>query len=237
MCAGGVLAALVLGALLLAFAIAERWMHIGHGPFLTLYEILLSNLFSLGAVYALAFWRVPLARPGAAVALPVLMLLGIWSLNVSRDPVPLPPTYENGWLWVHVTMGKLFLGTALVGVGLAGLLLLRRLVAPAMEGEQVDALDGVAWRFMALAFVLHSLMLIAGAVWAQDAWGRYWDWDPLETWAFMTWLALGATLHLRLTYRIAPWAGWCLIIGVFVLAFLTFFGVPFLSLAPHKGAV
>jgi ABC-type transport system involved in cytochrome c biogenesis permease subunit len=88
---------------------------------------------------------------------------------------------------------------------------------------------------MAFAFVFHSLMLIAGAVWAQDAWGRYWAWDPLETWAFMTWLALGASLHLRLTYRIPPWIGWLLILGVFILAFLTFFGVPFVSLAPHKG--
>jgi ABC-type transport system involved in cytochrome c biogenesis permease subunit len=90
---------------------------------------------------------------------------------------------------------------------------------------------------MLAALVFHSLMLIAGAVWAQDAWGRFWAWDPLETWAFVTWLALAAAVHARLTWRIGPRSGALLIAAVFVIAFLTFFGVPFVSLAPHKGAV
>jgi len=98
-------------------------------------------------------------------------------------------------------------------------------------------LDDYAWRFLTLAFVFHSLMLIAGAVWAQDAWGRYWAWDPLETWAFITWLSMAGSLHARLTFEIPAWSGWLMIVGVFILAILTFLGVPFLSQAPHKGAV
>ena len=86
-----------------------------------------------------------------------------------------------------------------------------------------------------MAFVFHSLMLIAGAVWAQDAWGRFWSWDPLETWTLITWLAIGAGLHLRLAYRLPRTYGCAYILGVFVLAFLTFFGAPFISIAPHKG--
>ena len=96
-------------------------------------------------------------------------------------------------------------------------------------------LDQMAWRFMGVALVFESLMLIAGAVWAQDAWGRYWDWDPLETAAFITWLALAAAIHVRLSYRTAPWVGALMIFGVFTLAFLTFFGVPFVSMAVHQG--
>jgi len=80
-------------------------------------------------------------------------------------------------------------------------------------------------------------MLIVGAVWAQDAWGRYWAWDPLETWAFLTWLVLAFSLHLRFTVKTTPRTGAILILGVFAVAFLTFFGVPFISKAPHKGAV
>ena len=90
---------------------------------------------------------------------------------------------------------------------------------------------------MILGFVFETLMLIAGAIWAQDAWGRYWGWDPLETWAFLTWLALAFFIHLRVTFKLRPRAGAYAIITVFVLAFLTFFGVPFVSTAPHKGAV
>jgi len=235
-----VLALLSAGALMFAVAITERWLQVGHGPFLNMFEILLSNLFSLGLIYALVFWRIPLVRPGALVVLPVLLILSAWILVVPSRSGLLPPTYDTVLLWVHVGVGKVFLGFCLVAVGLAGILLVKQLAVcrPMLGGLPDEALlDAVAWRMMMLAFVFHSLMLIAGAVWAQDAWGRYWDWDPLETWAFLTWLALAATLHARITWKLPLWVGWLLIILVFVLAFLTFFGVPFLSVAPHKGMI
>jgi ABC-type transport system involved in cytochrome c biogenesis permease subunit len=235
-----VLYSLLAAVLLLATAIAVRWSRTGEGPFLTLFEVLMSNLFSLGLIYALAFWRVPLVRPGALVVLPVLVLLSVWTVTVSPEPSRLPATYDSIWLWVHVGVGKLFLGTCLVAVGLAGTLLVRTVGRARHLFEHLPSptvLDAVAWRFMAIAFVFHSLMLVAGAVWAQDAWGRYWAWDPLETWAFVTWLVLGISLHIRLTYRLPLWTGWSMILAVFVLAFLTFFGVPFSSLAPHKGVM
>lgn len=232
---------LLLATSCFGFAIAERWMRIGHGPFTTMFEILLSNLFSLGLIYGITYWRVPRSRPGAIVALPVLLLIGIWALVSPSEASHLPPTYENPWLWVHVAMGKLFLSTCLVATGVAGFLLLRGtgLFADPLPATTSDGstLDKTAWQFLALAFVFHSLMLISGAVWAQDAWGRYWAWDPLETWAFATWLFAAIALHGRVAFRMPGWVGWCLIVGVFVLAFLTFFGVPFVSVSPHKGAI
>lgn len=233
-----VFGALAVGAVLLSLAIAERWLRVGYGPFLTLFEILLSNLASLGLISALIFWRFPRTRYGAVVVFPVLLLLGIWILFVPADAGRLPATYETWLLWVHVGVGKVFLAACLVAVGLAARLLLRRVQAlgPALTDlpDELE-LDATIWRLMAIAFVFHSLMLIAGAVWAQDAWGRYWAWDPLETSAFLNWLVLGITLHLRVTWRLPRWVGWWLVIGVFVLAFLTFFGVPFLSAGPHQG--
>ena len=80
-----------------------------------------------------------------------------------------------------------------------------------------------------------GLMLVAGAIWAQDAWGRYWAWDRLETWAFITWLLLALALHLRMTYKPAPRLSSAMAFAVFGIAFLTFFGVPFLSDRPHQG--
>lgn len=231
---------LAAGVIVFAGAITVRWLRVGYGPFLTMFEILLSNLFSLGLIIVVAYWRVSLARSGAVVVVPILVLLGLWILTLSTEPSRLPATYDNYWLWVHVGVGKVFLGTCLAAVGIAGVLLMRQTrIASRWLSAVPDtrALDTLAWRLMALAFVFHSLMLIAGAVWAQDAWGRYWAWDPLETWAFITWLALGLCLHLRVTYKIPTWTGWWMIIGVFTLAFLTFFGVPFISLVPHKGVL
>jgi ABC-type transport system involved in cytochrome c biogenesis permease subunit len=223
----------------LGWAIAERWRQVGHGPFMTLYEVLLSNLFSLGLVFLVVYAAAPRTRAAGVVVLPVLVLLGAWTLGLPADPVPLPPTFDNPRRWAHVVTGKLFLGVLLVATALAAVLLARRLW-PGRWPVPVslpEALEPGLWRLLAVAFVFDSAMLLAGAVWAHDAWGRYWAWDPLETWAFVTWLALGLVLHARLTLRLPPWAGWLAVIGVFVLAFLTFFGVPFLSLAPHKGVM
>lgn len=219
-------------------AITLRWIQTGNGPFLTMYEVLLSNLFSLGFIFALIYAIVPRARPAALLVLPLLGMLGVWTLTADPEPIELPATYDTSLLWIHVGVGKIFLGMNIVAVGLAGLIFLRHFGNHAVLRSMVpdDAmLDDLAWRFMAVAFVFHSLMLIAGAVWAQDAWGRFWAWDSLETWAFITWLVMALSLHMRVTYRIPRWTGSLMIISVFILAFLTFFGVPFTSVGPHKG--
>lgn len=224
----------------LAVGIALRWARIGHGPFLNMFEILASSLFSLGLLWRIASWRLPLLRDSGPVALSLLAVLAAWMLTVDPIDSHLPPTYEMPVLWFHVALGKVFLGCALVATGLAGVLLARGTARGALWFRRMPgdaALDALAWRFMLAALVFESLMLIAGAVWAQDAWGRFWAWDPLETWAFVTWLALVAAVHARLTWRVGPRSGALMIAAVFAIAFLTFFGVPFVSLAPHKGAV
>lgn len=228
--------ALPLALLMLLAGLALRWKQSGQGPFLTLYEVLVSNLFTLGLFLLVAWALVPAARAAAQVALPVLALFALWALSTSREVTPLPPTFDNPWLWAHVVAGKLFLGACLVSAALA-----TRLCVTAgrawLQDDTAREVDATVWRFAALAFVFDSLMLVAGAAWANDAWGRYWNWDPLETWAFLTWLALAIVLHARLAWRLPQWLPWAGICAVFVLAVLTFFGVPFFSLAPHKGVI
>jgi len=225
------------GVLLFAAAVTLRWQHYQQGPFMTLYETVLSNLLTLGIVAFAAIAVSTEARRGTPIVLVVLAVLGAWALSLPREAVPLPPSFESPWLWAHVLCGKIFLGTSLVAVGIATALLLGRAGVPPFiaSGDDERRHDASVWRFLSAAFVFHSAMLVVGAVWAHDAWGRFWAWDPLETWSFVTWIALGATLHLRVTVRLRLPVGWAMALGVFVLAFLTFFGVPFLSLAPHKG--
>ncbi len=231
---------LAIGLALHTLSIAVRWTTLGHGPFTTLYEILTSNLWSLTLVFAVAFLRVPVLRPTALVVLPLVGVLAAWLLVTDAAPGHFPPTYYTVLLYIHTAVGKLFLGLLLVAVGLAGVIGLRRTAFGAARFAAMPAdaaLAELAHRFAATAFVFDSLMLIAGAAWAQDAWGRYWAWDPLETWAFLTWLALAFTLHARASLRERPGVYGVLLAAVFVLAFLTFFGVPFVSTSPHKGAV
>jgi ABC-type transport system involved in cytochrome c biogenesis permease subunit len=234
------LAAADLALLVLAVGISLRWQRVGHGPFISMYEVLVSSMLTLSLVWRLASWRVAVLRHSAPVVLSLLAVMGAWMLVTDPAGTHLPATYDMTVLWFHVTLGKIFLGCALVASGLAGVILLRRTPAGAqwfraMPGNA--SLDLLAWRFMLAALVFESFMLIAGAVWAQDAWGRFWAWDPLETWAFVTWVALSAAVHARLSWRVGPERGAVLILAVFALAFLTFFGIPFVTEAPHKGAV
>lgn len=235
-----VLMSLCLGLVFFTMAIAQRWLRLGHGPFFNMFEILTSNLFSLGLIYAFVYWRVPRIRPTAKIVLPILMVMVLWLWSLTPMDSHFPATYATPILWFHVLFGKVFMGCVLVAVGISGVVVLRRsslCVAGFTRMADDAVLDVVAWRFMQAALIFESAMLIMGAIWAQDAWGRYWAWDPLETWAFVTWLVLAGAIHLRSTKQTSPLQGAMMIWSVFLLAFLTFFGVPFITIAPHKGAV
>ncbi len=234
-----ILAMILIGLTTHALSLGLRWERLGHGPFITLFEILSSNVWSLLLIFTVAYWRVPAARPAAVVVMPILFVMMAWLLVTSPGEGHYPPTYRTVWLYIHVLFGKVFLGAVLIGVGIAGLILLRHagINSGRMRLPDDARLENLAFRFMMLGFVFETLMLLAGAIWAQDAWGRYWAWDPLETWAFTTWLTLAFFIHLRVTVKLGPRYSAALIMVVFVLAFLTFFGVPFVSTAPHKGAV
>lgn len=231
---------LAAGLAMQAVSLGLRWQRVGHGPFVTMYEILSSNIWSLTFAFTLAYWRIPQIRASAAFVMPLIFMLMGWLLVTSPADGHFPPTYRTIWLYIHIGFGKVFLGAVLISVAISAAILARsidwareRLVSlPASE-----RLDDLSFRFMGVGIVFESLMLISGAIWAQDAWGRYWSWDPLETWALLTWLALAFALHMRLAVRVSPRVGALLVIGVFAVAFLTFFGIPFVSTSPHKGAV
>ena len=235
-----VLALLAVGLLLHTLSIGLRWERLGHGPVITSYELLTSQVWGLILVYTLVYWRIRAIRPIAAVVMPVIFIIMGWLLMADPAKGYYPTTYNTIWLYIHIGLGKVHLGALLIGVGLAGVILLRaanigrdRLVR--LPGDA--RLDDLAYRFMALAFIFATLMIVAGALWAQDAWGRYWAWDPIETWAFITWLALAIVLHLRFTLKIRPLISALMIMAVFVLSFLTFLGIPFVSTTPHTGVM
>lgn len=219
-------------------SLVMRWERVGHGPFVTMFEILSSNLWSLLLVFTGFYWRVPAVRPAAAVVMPLLFIMMGWLLMTNPGETEMPATFHTVWLYVHIGLGKVYLGSVLIAVGLSAIILARGTV----RGERwfftlPDSLrlSELSFRFIALAFIFDSLMLIAGAIWAQDAWGRYWAWDPLETWSFITWVLLAISLHARLAWKVGPRLGAVLILSVFIAGFLTLFGVPFISAGPHKG--
>lgn len=235
-----ILAFMVVGVLLHTLFIGLRWERIGHLPVGNTFEALSGNVWGMMLAIVLVYWRIKLVRPMAAILMPIIFIVMGWMMLIPAYDSSFPPTYDTIWLFIHIGFIKIFLGSVLAAVGLAGVILLRRTENglrwfARMPGNQ--SLDNLAYRFMALGLIFDTLGVIAGAIWAQDAWGRYWSWDPLETWSLLTWLSLAIALHIRVTWKNSPAFGAMVTIGVFVLAFLTFFGVPFVSTAVHKGAI
>lgn len=223
-----------LALLVHTFSLALRWQRVGHGPFINLYEILNSNVWSLMLAFLIFMLLAGRHRQTAPYLLPGQVVLLAWLLITPSVDTYLPPTYNTIWLYFHVLSGKLFLGLLVIATGLA-LYNIRQFIAGGNQ-KGLTSLDQLGYRILAFAFCFETLMLLFGAIWAQDAWGRYWAWDPLETWAFMTWLGVLFVLHWRTRqphYGIYA----ALVTGCYVLAFLTFFGVPFISTAPHQGMI
>lgn len=224
----------ILGLVSHTISLALRWDRVGHGPFINLFEILSSNLWSLLLAYLLFLILATDHRAAGRFVVPLLALLMLWLLITEPQDTYLPPTYDTIWLYFHVVSGKLFLGLLMLASGMAILELKRSRSGGGSVG--MPASKSLSYRMLALAFCFESMMLMFGAIWAQDAWGRYWAWDPLETWAFLTWLSVIFVLHWRLNYsRQGIYA--VLVVACFTLAFLTFFGVPLVSTAPHKGMI
>ncbi len=148
-------------------------------------------------------------------------------------------TPEAEGLFTTALPANPFLLSGMVGGILAGLLYL--LLLWRREGLQrmmpsADALDRVTYKIICIAFPLLTLMIAAGAYWANQTWGSYWSWDPKETWAAITWLVYAGYLHMRIT---RGWRGrraaWFAILGFGVVIF-TFFGVTYLLPGLHAYA-
>ncbi len=235
-----ILSLMTLGVLLHSAAIGLRWVRIGHLPVGTTFEALSANVWGLALAVAIAYWRIPAFRPAISITMAVIFLVMGWMMLIPDYDSVLPATYDTIWLFIHIAFYKIFLGAALVAVGVAGVILLREGGIGVQRFARMPdnrSLDELGLRCMIMALIFDSLGLIAGAIWAQDAWGRYWDWDPLEVWSLLTWLAIATSIHLRLTIRTSPAVNAWVILGVFAIAFLAFFGVPFVSKAVHQGVV
>ncbi len=229
-----------LGVAVAAFALqtagmAARWVVLGHGPVMRTYENSLAGSWFLFAVVLGVSRTAPRLRILLVGALPIVVLMIGNGIMSSPEPEPLLPPYQSGWLWIHVTFAWLAYGSFLVAAILAGIYLWNARHPPAAaaaaaprDGVGGDAiLDDVALRMILFGFVSHTVMIGAGAIWAHGLWGRYWSWDPVETWSLISWVIYGLYLHLRLTYGWRGRRGAWLAIAAAAAVVVTFGGMGF----------
>lgn len=195
---GGVAVSLaVLGFGLHGAGLAVRTVQAGRAPVGNMFEFAVTSAFAATGAYLLIGRRTGQTRQlGLLALLPVLVTMTIAVFGLYDEPGRLVPALRSGWLNVHVTAAALAVGAVTVGtVGCAVQLAAQHRGRP----ETVARADVVTRLAYAVAFPVWTFAVSTGAIWAQNAWGRYWGWDPKEVWAFVTWVMLAAYLHARQT--------------------------------------
>jgi len=203
---------------------------IGHVPVSNLYEVFVLFSIITALIYLFYEGRYRTRDLGGFVLLvissAVAFLLWYAFTRNAADIQPLVPALQSYWMKIHVPANFIGYGAfalaAMVGVAF---LLSEKIAFLASRLPSHDILEDVMYKSIALGFAFFTLATILGALWAAEAWGGYWSWDPKETWALIVWLNYAAWLHMRLTkgWNGAPMAWWA-VIGLFVTLF-AFLGV------------
>jgi len=224
----GLLAASVL---LLAVTIS-RSVIIGFPAVTNTYE---SLVFFSAAVCAMTFVMRHVVRAqvmrfiSLGLTLFALALLMVSSSPIApRDIQPPIPALQSLWLVLHVTLS--FIGEAFFAMGLVSAIVF----LTSRTTERKGPADRIMYTSVAIGYPIFTVgALIFGAIWAEVAWGKWWSWDPKETWALITWLVYTAYLHTRLVRRLRGRASAVLVIVGFAFTVFTFFGVNFLLSSLH----
>jgi cytochrome c-type biogenesis protein CcsB len=229
------LAVVHLGIGLLFACIVLRGLATTRVPWGNMYEFI--NLTCLCGLLAGAIvLRRPQYRPlWVFLLVPVLILLTVSGRWLYANAAPVMPALQSYWLPIHVSVVSLGSGVFLVAGIASVLFLLRtsRLGEPGADGALArvvqrfpdpQTLDRAAYRTTIFAFPVFGFGVIFGAIWAEQAWGRYWGWDPKETVSFIAWVVYAAYLHARST---AGWrdrkAAWINVVGFVAMVFNLFF--------------
>jgi len=213
---------MILGFLLLLAGVVARGVSAGRVPWGNMYEFSITGALAFSGAYLFTLRKYDLRWMGLLVSTFVLLTLGTAVAILYRPSAPLVPALKSTWLVIHVSAAIISGGVFLLANTIAATYLY--LDAMEQKGERknwakrlpsLEVLDQLSYRLIAFVFPLWTFAVIAGAIWAENAWGRYWGWDPKETWAFITWVAYAAYLHARVTVgwrgRKAAWL--CLFAG------------------------
>jgi cytochrome c-type biogenesis protein CcsB len=202
---------------------------VGHIPVSNLYEVFI--LFSIiTALLYLHYENRYQTRQMGAFVLPVIsaavgFLLWYTFDRQAQNIQPLVPALQSYWMKIHVPANFIGYGSFSLAamIGVAYLLASKGILASRLP--KLEILDDVMYKSIAVGFGFFTIATILGAMWAAEAWGGYWSWDPKETWALIVWLNYAAWLHIRLVKGLrGPLLAWWAVVGLFVTVF-AFLGV------------
>ncbi|QTV80104.1 c-type cytochrome biogenesis protein CcsB [Microbacterium sp. NIBRBAC000506063] len=240
----------VLGFVLHLAATLARGIAAGRVPWANNYEFAMTGTLLIMLVYLLVLTRLDLRFLGTFITGLVVVLLGVSAVSFYVIVTPLMDPLKSVWLVIHVFVASLSTAFFALAFALSVTQLMQsrraRLVAEGAEKigprflatlPTADRLEALAYRFATIGFIFWTFTLIAGAIWAQDAWGRYWGFDVKETWTFIIWVLYAGYIHARATrgWRGNP-SAWLSIVGFTAVIFnFTIVNVFFKGLHAYSG--
>lgn len=234
-----------LGFVLQLAATVMRGVAASRVPWANMYEFAMTGTVVIIGVFLLVNLKWDLRFLGSFITGLVLLLLGLAATRYYVEVVPLPPALQSYWLVIHVFVATLATGFFALGFALS----LAQLLQDSREKKQskrlafmdrlpaADVLENYAYRLIIIGFVLWTFTLIAGAIWAEKAWGRYWGWDTKEVWTFIIWTLYAGYIHARST---RGWRGsrsaWLAMVGFAAVMFnFTVVNIFFKGLHAYSG--
>ncbi|WP_298866505.1 c-type cytochrome biogenesis protein CcsB [uncultured Microbacterium sp.] len=241
---------MVLGWLFHLTADITRGLAAGRVPWANLYEFAMTGTLLIVLVFLVTLTRIDLRYLGTFISGLVVVLLGAAASNFYVIVTPLVDPLKSAWLVIHVFVASLAVGILALAFALSVMQLLQsrreRRIAEGVENAgpaflrtlpNTVRLENLAYRFAVVGFIFWTFTLIAGSIWAQDAWGRYWGFDVKETWTFIIWVLYAGYIHARATrgWRGTP-SAWLNITGFASVLFnFTVVNVFFKGLHSYSG--
>ncbi|MEN6430942.1 MAG: cytochrome c biogenesis protein CcsA [Coriobacteriales bacterium] len=224
-------------------ALAIRWVRVGHGPYIGYYEVTNGLVLFVVAVFVLVAWRNRRLSAVGVGIMPVAVLLLGGAMLAPKGGLPLTPNLASYWLFIHVAFANLAFAAFVASFGLAIAYIVRKRSANGTWARRLaklpaqEVLSELTTRFVLAGFLFWGAMIVSGAIWANQAWGRYWGWDPIETWSLIVWVIYAIYLHLRFT---RGWQGerlaWFAVIAMPVSLF-ALLGTPIVFNSIHGGYI
>lgn len=226
------------GVLFNTGAVVLRGVLIGGLPLNNGFEFGLCFVFAAAVAFVIIEKQFNVSAIGLFV-MPVLVAISIWLVSLDLTVQPVMPALRSYWLAVHVSAAVIAYGSFAVSFAVAIAYLVKEqkendAQSRVHELPALKVLDEVSYKLIFIGVPFLTIMLVTGAVWAEYAWGRFWSWDPKETWALITWLVYAIYLHTRFMRGFkGKKAAWLSVLG-FAAVIFTFFGVSYLLPGLHS---
>jgi cytochrome c-type biogenesis protein CcsB len=201
-------------------------------------ESITLGVFMAVLIFLITQFTAKKVQPLGVLVMPVAFVLLGWAGTLMKEVAStLAPALQSWWIWVHIIGASTGFASVLIAAGLGLMYLLRETRSGGIYEKlpAPQALDNLAYRFIAGGFIMYGLMIVSGCFWSNTVKGNYWNWDPVEVWSLISWLIYGIYLHLRITFgwrgrRLAVYALFALIVMI-----VSYWGIPFGVETFHSG--